>query len=40
MPTLPATSQYLAMALSFAGFVVFSAGIRFGYQFVSALYQP
>ena len=40
MPTLSSKSQYLATALAFAGFVVLSVGIRFGYQSVSALYQP
>ena len=40
MHRLSHKSQYRAIALAFAGFVVFCAGTRFGYQFVSALYQP
>ena len=39
MSTLSTKSHYLAIALAFAGFVVFCAGTRFGYQFVSALYN-
>lgn len=40
MHTFSNKSQYLAIALAFTGFVVFCTGTRFGYQFVSALYQP
>lgn len=37
MHRLSNKSQYRAIALAFAGFVVFCAGTRFGYQFISAM---